>query len=158
MILSGCQLRGFHQHTLDMFVALFGKRCTRHFVSGALFIAAEPAVTNGLSDRGETRDLPDFQCPGQRCDRARSRNGPKPFDSIRQQSRPLLQTSSPASIERPKPNSMARVSFKTVSRCGFTPKDSPHRTVPKLCLTTQPDHIQQHLSASLKNERCSNYA
>src|SRR5205814_2589506 len=25
MILSGCQLRGFHQHTLDMFVALFGK-------------------------------------------------------------------------------------------------------------------------------------
>ncbi len=35
--------------------------------------------------------------------------------------RPLLQTSSPASNERPKPNSMARVSFKTVSRCGFTP-------------------------------------
>jgi hypothetical protein len=35
--------------------------------------------------------------------------------------RPLLQTSSPASYEQPKPNSMARVSFKTVSRCGFTP-------------------------------------
>jgi serine phosphatase RsbU (regulator of sigma subunit) len=35
--------------------------------------------------------------------------------------RPLLQTSSPASYEQPKPNSMACVSFKTVSACGFTP-------------------------------------
>src|SRR4029077_20647135 len=54
MILSGCQLRGFHQHTLDMFGALFGKRGARHFVSGPLFIPAEPAITDGLPDRGET--------------------------------------------------------------------------------------------------------
>src|SRR6266516_6104326 len=58
-------------------------RCTRHFVSGALFIAAEPAVTDGLSDRGETRNLSHFQCPGQRCDRAHSRHCPEPFDSLR---------------------------------------------------------------------------
>src|SRR6266581_801648 len=45
-----------------MFVALFGKRGARHFVSGALFIPAEPAVTYGLSDRGETRNLSHFQC------------------------------------------------------------------------------------------------
>src|SRR5438445_3865568 len=54
MILSGCQLRGFHQHTLNMLVALFGKRCARYLVSGALFITAEPAVTDGFLDRGET--------------------------------------------------------------------------------------------------------
>src|SRR5256886_14088032 len=54
MILSGCQLRGFHQHTLDMFVALFGKRGAHHLVGRALFITAEPAVTDGFSDRGET--------------------------------------------------------------------------------------------------------
>ena len=35
--------------------------------------------------------------------------------------RPLLQTSSPASNEQPKPNSMARVSFKSVSPRGVTP-------------------------------------
>jgi len=42
MILSRCQLRSFHQHTLDMFVALFGKRGTHHLVGGALFITAQP--------------------------------------------------------------------------------------------------------------------
>src|SRR5437588_12967710 len=66
MILSGCQLRGLHQHTLDMFVALFGKRGAHHLVGRALFITAEPAVTDGFSDRGETRNLSHFQCPGQR--------------------------------------------------------------------------------------------
>jgi hypothetical protein len=85
MVLSGCQLRGFHQHTLDMFVALFGKRGARHFVSGALLIPAEPTVTDGLGDRGETRHLSHFQCPGQRRDRAHSRNGSEPFDSLGQQ-------------------------------------------------------------------------
>src|SRR5439155_514461 len=60
MILSGCQLRGFHQHTLDMFVALFGKRGAHHLVGRALFITAEPAVTDGFSDRGETRNLSHF--------------------------------------------------------------------------------------------------
>src|SRR5260370_23123641 len=68
-----------------MFVALSGKRGARHFVSGALFIPAEPAVTDGLSDRGETRNLSHFQCPGQRRDRSHSRNGPEPFDSLCQQ-------------------------------------------------------------------------
>src|SRR5256884_854496 len=89
MILSGCQLRGFHQHTLDMFVALFGKRGAHHLVGRALFITAEPAVTDGFSDRGETRNLSHFQCPGQRRDRSYSRNGPDAVDSLRQQRVPL---------------------------------------------------------------------
>src|SRR5438445_1117840 len=89
MILSGCQLRGFHQHTLDMFVALFGKRGAHHLFGRALFITAEPAVTDGFSDRGETRNLSHFQCPGQRRDRSYSRNGPEAFDSLRQQRVPL---------------------------------------------------------------------
>lgn len=38
--------------------------------------------------------------------------------------RPLLQTSSPASYEGSNFNSMARVSFKTVSPRGFTPVPS----------------------------------
>jgi len=32
MILSGRQLRGFHQRTLDMFVALFGQWGARHLI------------------------------------------------------------------------------------------------------------------------------
>src|SRR5947208_9242054 len=55
----------------------------------ALFITAEPAVTDGFSDRGETRNLSHFQCPGQRRDRSYSRNGPEAFDSLRQQRVPL---------------------------------------------------------------------
>src|SRR6266576_747570 len=54
-------------------------------VSGAFFVTTQPAVTYGLSDRGETRDPPDFQCPGQRSDRAHSSNGPEPFDLFCQQ-------------------------------------------------------------------------
>ena len=88
-ILSGRQLCGFHQHPLDMFVALFGERGAHHLVGGALFIAAEPAVTDGFPDRRETRNLSHFQCPGQRGDRADSRNGPKAFDSLGQQRVPL---------------------------------------------------------------------
>src|SRR5207253_10613676 len=55
----------------------------------ALFITAEPAVTAGFSDRGETRNLSQCQCPGQRRDRSYSRNGPEAFDSLRQQRVPL---------------------------------------------------------------------
>ena len=63
MILSGRQLRGFHQHALDMFVALFGKWCAHHLVSGALFVAAEPAVTDGLlGSRGIAKRHP-FPAP-----------------------------------------------------------------------------------------------
>jgi hypothetical protein len=50
MILSGRQLRGFHQHALDMFVALFGKRGAHDLVGGAFFITAETAVADGLSN------------------------------------------------------------------------------------------------------------
>src|SRR5207245_2274415 len=92
MILSGCPLRGFHQHTLDTFVALFGKRGAHHLVGRALFITAEPAVTDGFSDRGETRNLSHFQCPGQRRDRSYSRNGPELLDSLGQQRIPLQRT------------------------------------------------------------------
>jgi hypothetical protein len=46
--------------------------------------------------------------------------------------RPLLQTSSPASYGQHKPNSMACVSFKTVSPCGFTPGAS-RRSVCQMC-------------------------
>jgi hypothetical protein len=76
MILSRCQLRGFHQHTLDMFVALFGKRGTSHLVGGALFITAKPAVTDRFSDRRETGNVSHFQRPGQRCDWAHSGHRP----------------------------------------------------------------------------------
>jgi hypothetical protein len=53
-------LRGLHQHTLDMFVALFGKRGAHHLVGGALFITAQPAVTDGFSDRRETGNISHF--------------------------------------------------------------------------------------------------
>jgi hypothetical protein len=33
MMLSGCQLRGFHQHALDMLVALLRNRCALSDVS-----------------------------------------------------------------------------------------------------------------------------
>ena len=74
MILSRCQLSGFHQHSSDMFVTLFGKRCADHLVSGALLISAEPTVTDGLSDRPEARHIPHLQRPSQRRDRSYSRN------------------------------------------------------------------------------------
>ena len=45
VVLSGRQFRGFDQYTLDMFVALFGKRCSQDLVGGALFLTAEPAIT-----------------------------------------------------------------------------------------------------------------
>src|SRR5438445_5365827 len=45
VILPRCQLRGLHQHTLDMLVALFRKGCAGHLFSGALFITTEPTVT-----------------------------------------------------------------------------------------------------------------
>jgi hypothetical protein len=44
-----------------------------------------------------------------------------------QKRRPLLQTSSPANNEQPKPNSMARVSFKSVSPRGVTPRGQSGR-------------------------------
>src|SRR5438477_144192 len=58
---------------------------------GSLISVAQSAtaVTDGFSDRGETRNLSHFQCPGQRRDRSYSRNGPEAFDSLRQQRVPL---------------------------------------------------------------------
>ena len=41
LILSGCQLRGFHQHTLDMFVALSGKRGARQEVAGLFHVSRD---------------------------------------------------------------------------------------------------------------------
>ena len=66
MVLSRCQLSGFHQHSLDMLVALFGKRGADYLVSGAFLVSAEPAVTDSLSDRPEARDIPHLQGPGKR--------------------------------------------------------------------------------------------
>jgi len=57
VILSGRQLRGFHQHPLDMLVALFGKRGAHHLVGGAFFLTAEPAITDGLPDRPKAEKL-----------------------------------------------------------------------------------------------------
>src|SRR5262249_10099720 len=51
MILSGRQLRSFHQHTLNMFVALFGKRGAHHLVGGALFITAKLLASKGNGKR-----------------------------------------------------------------------------------------------------------
>jgi hypothetical protein len=48
VILSERQLRGFDQHPLDMLVARFGKRGAHHFVGGAFFLSAEPAIEPGL--------------------------------------------------------------------------------------------------------------
>ena len=42
MILSGGQFRSFHQYTLDIFVALFGKRCSQGLVCGTLLFSAQP--------------------------------------------------------------------------------------------------------------------
>ncbi len=75
MILSGCQLRGFHQYTMDMFVVW--KAVCASLVGGALFIAAEPAITDGFPDRKEPRNLSHFQSPGQRRDRPHSRDRPE---------------------------------------------------------------------------------
>jgi len=58
MVLFGRQFRGFHQYTLDMFVALFRKRSAYDLVGGALFVTAKPAITDGLFDRGEARKTP----------------------------------------------------------------------------------------------------
>src|ERR1039457_7246809 len=92
MVLSGRQLRGFTQYSLDMFVALFGKWSPYYLVGGALFVTAKPAITDGLFDRGEARNLPHLQGPGQGGDRPHSGNRPESFDSVGQQGVPLQRT------------------------------------------------------------------
>jgi hypothetical protein len=64
MVLSGRQLRGLHQYTLDIFVVLFGKWCPQDLVCGTLFFSAQPAVANSLFDRPEARYIPDLERPG----------------------------------------------------------------------------------------------
>ena len=46
--LSRGELCGFHQHMLDVFVALFRNGRAQHLVGRALLRSAQPAVTNGL--------------------------------------------------------------------------------------------------------------
>src|SRR6267154_2163745 len=53
VVLSRCQLGGFDQRTLDMFVALLRERHTHRLVGRAPFISAEAAVADGLLDRAE---------------------------------------------------------------------------------------------------------
>ena len=85
---------------------------------------AEPASASPTANDSQPPTLPynDF-----------SANGNYPLYFVSQpkgalhKRRPLLQTSSPASYEYSSFKSMARVSFKTVSRCGFTPTSSSHR-------------------------------
>lgn len=85
MALSGRQLRGFHQNSLDMLVPVLRERHTHHLVSGAAFVSAEAAVTDGLLDCAEARDIADFQSPGQSCDRTYSWGRAQPLDPCRQQ-------------------------------------------------------------------------
>jgi hypothetical protein len=85
MVLFRRQLRGFDEHTLDMLVALFGKWCAHHLFRGALFVTAEPAITDGLSNRPKTRNISHLQSPGQRSDGSNSGNAPQPLDSVGQQ-------------------------------------------------------------------------
>jgi len=85
LALPGYQLRGFHQNSLDMLVPPFRERHTHHLVSGAAFISAEAAVTDGLLDRAEVRDISDLQSPGQSCDRTHSWDRAQPLDPGRQQ-------------------------------------------------------------------------
>src|SRR5262249_60236032 len=68
-----------------MLVPLFRERHTHHPVSGAAFISAEAAVTDGLLDRAEVRDVSDLQSPGQSCDRTHSWDRAQPLDPGRQQ-------------------------------------------------------------------------
>jgi len=44
MVLTGRQFRGFDQYTLDMFIALPGKRCSQDLVCGTLFFSTEHNV------------------------------------------------------------------------------------------------------------------
>jgi hypothetical protein len=53
VVLSRCQLGGFYQRTLDMFIALLRERHTHRLVGRAPFISAEAAVADGLLDRAE---------------------------------------------------------------------------------------------------------
>src|SRR6266702_6281760 len=53
VVLSRCQLGGFYQRTLDVFIALLRERHTHRLVGRAPFISAEAAVADGLLDRAE---------------------------------------------------------------------------------------------------------
>ena len=53
VVLSRCQLGGFYQRTLDMFIALLRERHTHRLVGRAPFLSAEAAVADGLLDRAE---------------------------------------------------------------------------------------------------------
>src|SRR5215472_16134539 len=83
VILLGCQFRGFYQNPLNMLVALFGKRCAHHLIGSTLFITTQPTVTDGLSDRPETGNVPHLQGPGQSGNGAHARHGPEALDSFR---------------------------------------------------------------------------
>src|SRR5258705_4467612 len=82
--LSRRQLRSFHQHVLDMLVALFGKRHSHHLVGRAFFFSAKSAVADGLLDGPETRDISDLQCPRQGSDWPNVRDRSESLDAIGQ--------------------------------------------------------------------------
>ena len=65
MVLPGSQFGGFDQDTLDMLVALFGKRRPQDLVCGTLLISAQSAIADGLLDRPKARYVPDLQRPGE---------------------------------------------------------------------------------------------
>src|SRR5436190_328679 len=85
-IVSRSQLRRLHQHMLNMFVALLGKRCAHCLVGGFLFVAAKPAVADGLANRWEARNIPHLQRPRQCCDLAHGRYCLQAPHSLRRQS------------------------------------------------------------------------
>ena len=85
MALSGCELRGLYQHMLDVFVALFGNGCPQHLVGRALLRSAQSAITDGLLDRPEARDIANLQSPRQRRDRTDAGYSPQAIQSLHKQ-------------------------------------------------------------------------
>src|SRR5215472_8577393 len=83
MVLSGRQLCGFDQYVLNMFVALFRKRCPQNRVCGTLFFSAESAVADRLLDRPEARYVPHLERPGESGNGSDSGNGSEEFDPLR---------------------------------------------------------------------------
>src|ERR1700682_3481466 len=77
---------------LDMFVALFGKRCPQDLVRRALFLSTQSAIADGLLHRPEARYIPNLQGPGECGDGSYSGNRPEAFEPLGQQWIPLQRT------------------------------------------------------------------
>src|SRR5262245_3043937 len=83
MLFSTLYRSGFDQYVLNMFVALFRKRCPQNRVCGTLFFSAESAVADRLLDRPEARYVPHLERPGESGNGSDSGNGSEEFDPLR---------------------------------------------------------------------------